>query len=158
MKNTLKAVSLVVLGAVAIGGAGRSAHAQGVPYIDPAWKATETEMKAEQRSRCREHHLTIIREMNCRKEVFAEYRNGGNMPGTMAYVQKHYGSMSVSDLNAQIKRLNGLYGRVRMVGSYPAETGEITYEMVQLDVNFIRQLINAKGGLPPLLDLSKGGQ
>lgn len=132
------------------------AHAQGVPFIDAAWQSQDRQIRQAEASQC--HVSGIMPRLRCRENVRNRYISQGMVPGTMPYVERHYGGMSVSELNSQIEKLNGLYGRVRMVGSFNPEIGEITYEMVQADINYIRQLINAKGGMPPLFNPNAKGQ
>ncbi|MFT8519942.1 MULTISPECIES: hypothetical protein [Acetobacter] len=132
------------------------AFAQGVPFIDAAWQSQERQIQQAESNQCR--GMGIMPRLRCRENVRNRYISQGVVPGTMPYVERHYGGMSVNELNSQIEKLNGLYGRVRMVGSFKPEVGEISYEMVQADINYIRQLINAKGGMPPLFNQNARGQ
>jgi len=126
--------------------------ATGEPLIDPEWKVTENSMKSAEISQCK--HLSLAQGFACKRHVREDYEARGVVPGTMPYVQKRYGGMSVQQLDDEIRQINRTYGRARMIGSYDHPLpGEITYDMQQDTVNYLRQLINSKGGMPPLMDL-----
>ncbi|GCD76431.1 hypothetical protein NBRC3299_2723 [Acetobacter pasteurianus NBRC 3299] len=125
-----------------------AAMAQTVPVIDTQWRAVSLKMANDEASSCK--HLSMIKKMNCQVDVEKQYKLRGEVPGTEEYIRKNYGSLSVSQLNSLITKLNREYaGKVRNIGGYThPEPGEITLSMVQQDMTYLSQLIHEKGGMP----------
>lgn len=126
------------------------AFAQTVPVIDPTWKAVDEQLRAQEQSDCQ--NLPIIKKLHCRAALRQTYENNGQIPGTEHFIRKNYGGLSVSQLNAAIQHLNvTYYGKVRTVSkssfSRP-EVGELTANMIERDIAYLRRLINEKGGMP----------
>ena len=126
------------------------AWAQATGIIDPEWRAVQQQMKGEQHARC-DRAGGFMQRVNCKTQVEQEYEGRGDVPGTEQYVRKHYGWMTVDQLAQQIERLSQTtYGVARHVhNDDPGRPGEISYEMIERDVNGIDQLIRIKGGIPP---------
>ncbi len=147
-----RAAGLAVGGALALASAAvpTEARAQAAGIIDPEWRAVQQQMQAEQHARC-DRAGGFMRRVNCKTQVEQGYEGRGDVPGTEQYVRKHYGWMSVDQLAQQIDRLNRTtHGVARHVhNDDPGRPGEISYEMIERDVNGISQLIRTKGGIPP---------
>jgi hypothetical protein len=143
MRRALLSLPLFTL-AVALG---HHAHAKATGIFDQNWRRVQQQMSSAQQRQCA--GMSFIQKTTCFENVRQQFVLDGDVPGTDPYVQKHYGSMSPSDLNQQIIRLNQTYGVARHI--YPGQAqspGEISFEQIQYDVNAIRQLIRIKGGLP----------
>jgi len=133
---------------LAVFGIASTAQAQPAGIFDREWGDVQSRMQSEVNSRC--GRLNPIRATPCRTDVRRSFMQQGLVPGTDEYVQRHYGSMDVQSLNQNIMRLNRTYGSARHfhVGE-PSGPGEVSYEMIEYDINAIRRLIEARGGLPP---------
>lgn len=143
MRRTLALAALLA----AITVSPQRARSQSGGIFDAEWAKVQSRMASEQHSRC--DRQNPVRRTECREGVRRDYVRQGLVPGTDEYVVRRYGSLSVQELNQEIIRLNRTYGIARHVHvGEPSGPGEISHEMIEYDINAIRQLIRARGGLP----------
>lgn len=123
------------------------AHSQAGGVFDAEWAKVQSRMASEQHSRC--DHRNPVRRTECRAQVRRDYIRQGLVPGTDEFVVRRYGSLSVQELNQEIIRLNRTHGIARHIHvGEPSGPGEISHEMIEYNINAIRRLIRARGGLP----------
>jgi hypothetical protein len=141
-----RTIALAVLLAAATP-ASNDAHSQGSGIFDAEWAKVQSRMSAEQHTKC--DRQNPMRRTECYASVRRGYVSQGIVPGTNEYAVRRYGALSPQELNQQIIRLNRTYGLARHVHiGEPASPGEVSHEMIEADINAIRQLIRARGGLP----------
>ena len=111
--------------------------------IDPEYKAVQDKMKSEVSARCPNN--AGPRHMTCFENILQDYKSRGLMRGTTQYIDLKYGSFSAKDLNQQIIDRNKFYGQTTG-SSFNLKPGEITNEMMSIEVSELHHLIDLKGG------------
>ena len=129
----LSAIGLLVAGLCS-----NIAHAD---VIDPAFKQVEDKMAAEMKSSC----TVIVQRLRCWDAIRHKYEELGVVRGTPEYIDKNYGALSAKDMNAQIIALNKFYGQTRGSPS-DRKHGELTDNMMSIEVSELHHLIDLKGG------------